>query len=119
MIYHWEPFGCKPNQTFTTNLVESLNYGKNEDWTMNNVRSVIKSKVQTDITSCGIFMIEYSLIVVDIVKDNDKTLFNKINYVTMNNIEQIRNDQYLLVKKAYESITRNEIDCKGLIIPID
>ena len=26
IIYHWEPFGCKPNQTFTTNLVESLNY---------------------------------------------------------------------------------------------
>ena len=59
--------------------MESLNYGKHEDWTMNNVRSVIKSKVQTDITSCGIFMIEYSLIVVDIEKDNDKTLFNKVN----------------------------------------
>ena len=70
--------------------MESLNYGKNEDYTMNNVRSVIKSKIQTNITSCDIFMIEYSLIAVDIEKDNDDTLFNKINYVTMNNIEQIK-----------------------------
>ena len=37
----------------------------------------------------------------------------------MNNIHQIRNDQYLLVMKVYESITRNETDCKGLIIPMD
>ena len=54
---------------------------------MNNVRSVIKSKIQTDITSLGIFMIEYSLIVADIEKDNDKTLCNKVNYMAMNSIE--------------------------------
>ena len=57
--------------------MERLNYEKNEDWTMNNVRSLIKSKIQTDITSCGIFMIGYSLIVVDIEKNNDKTLLTK------------------------------------------
>ena len=57
--------------------MERLNYEKNEDWTMNNVRSLIKSKIQTDITSCGIFMIGYSLIVVDIEKNNDKILLTK------------------------------------------
>ena len=119
IIYHWVPFGCKHSQHFTINLMENLNYDKNEDWTMNNVRSVVKSKIQTDITSCGIFIIEYSLLVVNIEKDNDKTLFNKVEYVAMNSMKQIRNDQYFIVKRVYESITRNEIDCNGLIIHMD
>ena len=64
-------------------------------------------------------MTEYSLIVVTIIKDNDKTLFNKVEYVAMHSMKQIRNYQYLLVTKVYESITRNETDCNGLIIPLD
>ena len=64
-------------------------------------------------------MTEYSLIVVTIIKDNDKTLFNKVEYVAMHSMKQIRNYQYLLVTKVYESITRNETDCNGLIIPMD